>query len=184
MILVALAAAADFSPPPGLSPDDASAALGTCAALFSATWPRVVDVDHTTRTLIARPLNGPVVTEPFDRCPAVAALPPVEDGALRCAVLPKGGFACKPIPGVLAAKAVVDAQIAAARPGLAACLAGRDSTWTVTFTVGPDGTAGDIDISVRGAYEAPVLDCLTNQVSTWKFGPVVSTVRSSVVLGP
>lgn len=189
MLLVAAALAApSFTPPPGLLPDETALTLTTClktdapdllAGLGAA--PRFVDVNLEDRTLTGwNGTNSAIAT--MTRCPAVAALPRVADGALRCTALPKGGFACKPIPGPQAAKDVVRRMVEENRQKMESCAAGRAGIWTVRFNVGVDGAPADIDMSVRGPLDQGSLECLTALMGSWRFGPISVVVPYEVVV--
>lgn len=189
MLLLSTALAAPaFSPPPGLLPDETALTLDTCVRtdapdLFKdlGSSPRFVDVNLEDRTLTA--WNGMSSTmATMTRCPAVAALPRVADGALRCTALPKGGFSCKAIPGPLAAKDTVRRLVEENLPKMNACAAGRSGVWTVRFNVGVDGAPADIDMSVRGTMDQGSLECLTALMASWRFGPISVVVPYQVVV--
>lgn len=115
------------------------------------------------------------------RCAALAALPDIPDGALRCVPLPKGGFSCKPVLGPAAAEAHVARAIEEKRPALAACTGGK-GTWTLTFPVLPDGTPGEVELHVVGPLDGTVVSCLVQEVSAWRFGPIFQALPTTVVV--
>ena len=157
MLLVPLALAAPpFSPPPGLLPEETATTLNMCLTTDApdllaglGVAPRFVDVNMEDRTLTGWNAEKSAVAT-MTRCPALAAMPRVNDGALRCTSLPKGGFSCKPIPGPLAANDIVRRMVEENKPKMDSCAVGRQGVWTVRFNVGVDGAPADIDMSVRG----------------------------------
>jgi hypothetical protein len=181
-LLYALAhAAAPFEPPAGLRPEDTASALTACLTaipgLFGDLKPRTIDVDHVGR-LRAYAAAAPGASLPsvadaaIATCTALAAIPLVPDGALRCIALPKGGFSCKPIPGPVASVARANAALDELGPALDACVR-APAVWTVRAHIGADGALRDLDLNVRGSSDMGPANCLTDALMAVRTGPLV-----------